>query len=74
MLVAVGDVFLVDEGFDRGVFRVIGGAQQEAWNGQADVTGVFLLAEALPFGELRAFEMILQVLEVRQAGEAFQTE
>jgi hypothetical protein len=74
MLVAVGHVFLVNKGFDGVVFWIVGVAQQEAWNCQADVAGVFLLAEALPFDELRAFEVILQVLEVRQPREAFQAE
>ncbi|MNO77638.1 hypothetical protein D3C76_687540 [compost metagenome] len=74
VLVVVGDVLLVDEGLHRVVFRVVRVAQEEARYGQADVAGVFLLAEALPFGELRAFEVVLQILEVRQAGEAFQAE
>ncbi|MNQ35177.1 hypothetical protein D3C85_486520 [compost metagenome] len=71
---AASDVFLVDEALHRVVFRVVGVAQQEARNGETDVTGVFLLAETLPFGELRAFEVIFQILQVRQAGEAFQAE
>src|SRR3990167_4447193 len=74
MLVAVGDVHFVDEGLHRVVFWIVRVAQEEARYGQADVAGVFLLAEALPFGELRAFEVIFQILQVRQAGEAFQAE
>ncbi len=74
VLVAVGHVFLIDEGLHRVVFRVVRVAQQKARYGQADVAGVFLLAEALPLGELRAFEVVLEVLQVRQAGEGFQAE
>ncbi|MNJ49944.1 hypothetical protein D3C77_452030 [compost metagenome] len=74
MLVAVGNGFLVDEGFDRVLFWIVRVTQQEARQGQADVARVFRLAETLPFGELRTFEVILQIFEVRQAGEAFQAE
>ena len=74
MLVAVGHGLLVGERLDRILFRIVGRAQQEARYGQRHVAGILGLAEALPLGELRAFEMILQVLQVRQAGEAFQAE
>ncbi len=71
---AVGHGFLVDERLDRVFLRVIRVAQQEARHGEADVARVLGLAKALPLGKLRAFEVVLEILEVRQAGEAFEAE
>src|SRR5690606_40740389 len=72
VLVAAGDVLLVDEALHRVFLGIVGRAQQEARQRQADVAGVLLLAKALPLGELRAFEVVLQVLDVGQPGELLQ--
>ena len=74
MLVAVNHVLLVGEGLDRALKGVIRGAQQKARHGEANISCVFALPETLPFGKLRAFEMVPQILQVGQPGEAFQAE
>ncbi|MNT55508.1 hypothetical protein D3C72_1927490 [compost metagenome] len=72
VLVAVGNGFLVDKGLDRVLFRIVRVTQEETRYGQTNVASVFRFAETLPFSELRPLEVILQVLQVRQASEAFQ--
>ena len=69
---AVADRLAVGEAADRVVLGVVGGAQQKARQGEADVARIFALAKALPLGELRAVEVILEVFQVGQAGVTVQ--